>query len=254
MEYTVHQLAELSGVSGRTLRYYDQIGLLPPARINASGYRIYGEQEVDRLQQILFYRELEVSLDDIRKILEHPDFDPITALKAHYSKLTQKRDHLEQLLHTVKLTIESKEGGIKMQDQAKFEGLKSERIRENETKYGAEIREKYGDREINDSNAKLRGMSEQDYNQMQALEVEIIGLLKQAFATNNPASEEAEHLVQKHKQWLMYSWSKFSKEAYQNLADMYTLDERFTSYYDDKAGPGSAKFLRDAIHHYVNKS
>lgn len=254
MEYTVHQLAELSGVSGRTLRYYDQIGLLPPARINASGYRIYGEQEVDRLQQILFYRELEVSLDDIRKILEHPDFDPVAALKAHYSKLTQKRDHLEQLLHTVKLTIESKEGGIKMQDQAKFEGLKAERIRENETKFGAEIREKYGDREINDSYAKLRGMSEQDYNQMQALEDEIISSLKKACVTNNPTSEKAEQLVQKHKQWLMYSWSKFSKEAYQNLADLYVLDERFTSYYDDKAGSGAAKFLRDAIHHYVNKS
>lgn len=254
MEYTVHQLAELSGVSGRTLRYYDQIGLLPPARINASGYRIYGEHEVDRLQQILFYRELEVSLDDIRKILEQPDFDPVTALKAHYNKLTKKRDHLEQLLHTVKLTIESKEGGRKMQDKEKFEGLKAERIRENETKFGAELREKYGDREINESNAKLRGMSEQDYNQMQALEVEIIGLLKQAFTTNNPASEEAEHLVQKHKQWLMYSWSKFSKEAYQNLADMYVADERFTSYYDEKAGPGAAQFLRDAIHHYVNKS
>lgn len=254
MEYTVHQLAELSGVSGRTLRYYDQIGLLPPARINSSGYRIYGEKEVDRLQQILFYRELEVSLDEIHKILEHPDFDPVIALKAHYSKLTQKRDHLEQLLHTVKVTIESKEGGIKMPDKEKFEGLKAERIKENECNYGAEIREKYGDCEIDESNARLRGMSEQDYHQMQNLEVEIIDLLKKALETNSPASEEAEHAVQKHKQWLMYSWSKFSKEAYQNLADMYVADERFTSYYDDKAGPGAAQFLRDAIHHYVNKS
>lgn len=254
MEYTVHQLAELSGVSGRTLRYYDQIGLLTPARINSSGYRIYGEKEVDRLQQILFYRELEVSLDEIHNILEHPDFDPITALKAHYTKLAQKRDHLEQLLHTVKVTIESKEVGIKMQDKEKFEGLKAERIKENEMKYGAEIREKYGDREIDENNARLRGMSEKEYNHMQALEAEVVALLKEALATNSPASEEAEQLVQKHKEWLMYSWSTFSKEAYQNLADMYAVDERFTSYYDDKAGPGAAKFLRDAIHHYVNKS
>ena len=89
---------------------------------------------------------------------------------------------------------------------------------------------------------------------MQALEAEVVALLKEALATNSPASEEAEELVQKHKEWLMYSWSTFSKEAYQNLADMYAVDERFTSYYDDKAGPGAAKFLRDAIHHYVNKS
>ncbi|WP_318245351.1 TipAS antibiotic-recognition domain-containing protein [Paenibacillus gallinarum] len=141
-----------------------------------------------------------------------------------------------------------------MQDKEKFEGLKAERIRENERNYGAEIREKYGDREIDESNARLRGISEQDYHQMQTLEAEIIDSLKKALETNSPSSEEAEQIVQKHKQWLMYSWSTFSKEAYQHLADMYVADARFTSYYDDKAGPGAAQFLRDAIHHYVNKS
>ncbi|WP_211747018.1 MerR family transcriptional regulator [Paenibacillus sp. Marseille-Q4541] len=253
MEYTVHKLAEISGVSGRTLRYYDQIGLLTPARINSSGYRIYGDKEVDRLQQILFYRELEVSLEEIHKILEHPDFDPITALKEHYAMLTQKRDHLEQLLHTVKQTIASKEGGTTMQDKEKFKGLKEQRIRENETKYGDEIREKYGDAEIDESNAKLRGMSETDFNKMKDLEVEIITLLHEAYTTNDPASDQAEQLVAKHKEWLMYSWKTFSKEAYQNLAEMYVADERFTSYYDDHTGSGATKFLRDAILHHTNK-
>ena len=81
MEYTVQRLADLAGVSSRTIRYYDEIGLLKPARINSSGYRLYGEKEVDRLQQILFYRELEVELENIKKIINGPDFDELKALK-----------------------------------------------------------------------------------------------------------------------------------------------------------------------------
>lgn len=253
MEYTVQQLADLSGVSRRTLRYYDQIGLLPPARVNSSGYRIYGEKEVDRLQQILFYRELEVSLADIHHILDHPDFDPITALKSHYVRLTQKKNHLEQLLHTLEHTIASKEGGIQMQDTEKFEAWKEERIQDNETKYGAEIRNKYGDTAVNESYAKQRGMSKADFDAMQELEAEILSLLKQAFVDGDSASAKAEQLVAKHKEWLMYSWKEFSAAAYQNLAEMYVADERFTAYYDDKVGPGATKFLRDAIVHHVNK-
>lgn len=253
MEYTVQQLADLSGVSRRTLRYYDQIGLLPPARINSSGYRIYGEKEVDRLQQILFYRELEVSLAEIHNILEHPDFDPITALKSHYARLTQKKNHLEQLLYTLEHTIASKEGGRKMQDKEKFEAWKVERIQDNEKKYGAEIRDKYGDTAVNESYAKHRGMSEADFDAMQQLEAEVLSLLKQAYAAGDPASAKTEELVAKHKEWLMYSWKEFSAAAYQNLAEMYVADERFTAYYDDKVGPGATTFLRDAIFHHVNK-
>ncbi len=87
MEYTVQKLARLAGISPRTLRYYDEIGLLKPARINSSGYRIYGQEEVDRLQQILFYRELAVNLKDIRNILDSPSFNRTRALQDHRSKL-----------------------------------------------------------------------------------------------------------------------------------------------------------------------
>ena len=124
MEYTVQKLARLSGVSGRTLRYYDQIDLLKPARINSSGYRIYGQKEVDQLQHILFYRELEVSLDEIKKIMNDPEYDEAEALQQHFEKLAKKRARLDRLLETVEKTIASKKGGFSMQDKEKFAGFK----------------------------------------------------------------------------------------------------------------------------------
>lgn len=250
MEYTVSQLAQLSGVSGRTLRYYDQIGLLKPARINSSGYRIYGQKEVDLLQQILFYRELDVSLEEIMEIINKPTFHEMIALKNHYNKLKKKRDRLDKILATIERTIASKEGGYPMQDAEKFEGLKENMIADNEQKYGKEIREKYGDAAVDASNAKLRGMSQQDYQEMIKLSEEVLSLLEEAFATGDPASESAQKLAAKHKEWLMYNWPNYSKEAHAGLVEMYVEDERFAAYYDKRV-KGGAKFLRDAVLIYL---
>lgn len=250
MEYTVNKLAKLSGVSSRTLRYYDEIGLLKPARINSSGYRIYGEKEVDLLQQILFYRELEVSLEDIMNIIHQPAFNSMEALKNHYEKLQKKRERLDIIIENVEKTIKSKQGGIVMKDQDKFEGLKENMIEKNEQKYGKEVREKYGDKTVDESNEKLMGMSKEDYEAMTTLGDEILALLKEAFATGDPGSELAQKLAHKHKQWLTYSWPSYSKEAHAGLADMYAADERFTSYYD-KAVQGGTGFLREAIYIYL---
>jgi DNA-binding transcriptional MerR regulator len=252
MAYTVKKLAQISGVSSRTLRYYDEIGLLKPMRINSSGYRIYGQKEVDILQQILFYRELEIPLEKIKTIMQDPTYDQTDALKEHYQKLLAKRANLDQLLATVQQTIHSKKGGIPMTDQEKFAGFKEKLVDENEQKYGKEIREKYGDATIDASNAKLRGMSEADIDAMNQLSEEIQTLLKKAYATGNPASDPAQELAAKHKQWLMYSWTNYSKEAHAGLAEMYVAEERFTAYYD-KAVKGGTTFLKDAILVYLGK-
>lgn len=246
MEYTVNKLARLSGVSGRTLRYYDQIGLLEPSRINSSSYRIYGQKEVDRLQQILFYRELEVGLGDIMKIMDQPAFDRIAALENHYDDLLGKRQRIDEILATLEKTIANRKGGAPMNDEEKFEGFKGKMIKENEQKYGEEIREKYGDDTIDASNAKLMGMSREDYIAMTELETEIFSLLEDAYATGNPVSDLAQILAAKHKEWLMYSWSSYSKEAHAGLAEMYVSDERFIAYYD-KHVEGGTEFLHDAI-------
>jgi len=250
MEYTVNKLAQLSGVSGRTIRYYDQIGLLRPARINSSGYRIYGQKEVDRLQQILFYRELEISLEEIKNIINQPAFDQTAALKKHYSSLKKKRARLDQIIETVEKTIASQEGGISMLDEEKFEGFKEKSIQENEQKYGEEIREKYGDETVNASNKKWRGLSQEDVKKMNELEEEILPLLASGLADNS-SSDIKQQAAAKHKEWLMYAWPSYSKEAHAGLAEMYVADERFTAYYDEKAGSGAAVFLRDAILNYL---
>ena len=131
MEYTVQKLGQLAGISTRTLRYYDEIGLLKPARINSSGYRIYGSAEVDRLQQILFFRELGVNLDSIKEIMTSEDFDGATALKEHREKLLEKRAQLDLLIENVDKSIQLTERKIIMTDKEKFEGFKQKLVDDN---------------------------------------------------------------------------------------------------------------------------
>lgn len=252
MEYTVVKLSRLAGISGRTLRYYDEIGILKPARINSSGYRIYGQKEVDRLQQIMFYRELGVSLEDIREILASDKFNRAAALREHHEKLLEKRRQLDVLIRNVEKTIALTEGRITMSDKEKFEGFKKSLIDENEKKYGKEIREKYGNDKVIASNAKLMNMSKEEYDRFQKLEQEVLDTLYEAYKTGDPKSELAQKAADLHRQWLSFTWDSYSKEAHAQLARMYVDDERFTAYYDRKQ-PGAAAFLRDAILVYTGR-
>lgn len=250
MEYTVQKLGRMAGVSTRTLRYYDEIGILKPARINSSGYRIYGQQEVDRLQQILFYRELGVNLENIKAIVTAPDFDEAGALREHREKLLEKREQLDLLIANVEKTIALTEGSIKMTDKEKFEGFKQKLIDENEKEYGAEIREKYGKAAVESSNNKVKNMTQEEYAEITKLEEELRKTLAEAFKTGDPAGGVAQKAAELHKQWLTFYWDSYSKEAHAGLAQMYVDDERFRAYYD-KEQPGTAEFLRDAIHIYA---
>jgi len=246
MEYTVQKLGKIVGISTRTLRYYDEIGILKPARINSSGYRIYGQSEVDKLQQILFYRELDVSLENIKEILAEPTFDSSIALKEHRVKLLAKRDQLNTLIGNVDKTLAVLEGRYVMNDKEKFEGFKQKLIDDNEQKYGKEIREKYDNDTVDKSNNKIKGLSKEQYTELEKLGAKVIETLKVAFATGDPAGELAQKAADLHRQWLSYSWDSYTKEAHAGLAQMYVDDERFTAYYD-KEQPGLAVFLRDAI-------
>ncbi len=250
MEYSVQKLSKMAGVSTRTLRYYDEIGILKPARINSSGYRIYSNKEVDRLQQILFYRELGMNLENIGEIIASPDFDEVKALREHRVKLLEKRLQLDTLIENINKTIGYKERGILMSDKDKFEGFKKQLVDENERKYGQEIREKYGEETVNQSNFLLKNMTQEQYEEMNRLNEEIMRTLYAAFQTGDPAGELGQKAADLHRQWLGFTWKNYSKEAHAGLAQMYVDDERFTAYYD-KEQPGLAKFLRDAIHVYT---
>mgnify|MGYP004482176377 FL=1 len=251
MEYTIKKLAEMAGISTRTLRYYDEIGLLKPCRVNSSGYRIYGEKEVDELQQILLYRSMDIKLEEIQNIISNPSFDICQSLIEHRKKLISKRNQLDQLILTVEKTIEYKKGEIIMSNKEKFEGLKKAGLEENERKYGKEIRDKYGDETVEASNKKFMNMSEEDFNKMNKIEEEIFKGLLEVVRTSDLESNEAKEVYENHKKWLSFTWPSYSKEAHIGLAEMYVADERFEKYYNDKAGKEVVNTLREIIVRYA---
>ena len=246
MEYSINKLAKLAGVSTRTLRYYDEINLLSPERISSNGYRVYGEKEVNLLQQILFYRELGVQLDKIKKIVWSKDYDGIVALQGHLSALKAKKEQIEKLIANVEQTIAASKGDLVMNDKQKFEGFKKKMIEDNEKQYGKEIREKFGSAIVDDSNAKMMGLTTEQYEKIQKLSCQINDSLKLAFEQGDPSSELAQEVCALHKEWLGYFWNNYSKEAHRGLVQTYVDDPRFKKYYDTIA-EGCAEFLRDAI-------
>ncbi|MFV0362537.1 MAG: MerR family transcriptional regulator [Suipraeoptans sp.] len=246
MEYSISKLAKLAGVSTRTLRFYDNIGLLVPARVSSNGYRIYGQTEVNRLQQILFYRELGIELGAIKELLESKDFDNLSVLEEHRLALMTRREQIDILIMNVEKTISATKGKLTMSDKEKFEGFKQNLIDENEKKYGKEIREKYGDETIDASNAKVKNMTTEQYDEIQSLTEELNETLKAAFEIGDPASELAQKTCELHKKWLCFYWKEYSKEAHIGVTRMYVDDPRFTEYYDEIA-VGCATFLRDAV-------
>lgn len=182
MEYTVKQLAQLAGITPRTLRYYHRIGLLSPVRLSQAGYRIYGPEQVDRLQQILFYRALDFPLEEIKQLLDSPSFHRLEALQGHLAALKARRSQLDGLIQTVEKTLKQEQGGYTMTDQEKFEGLKQTLIQRNEETYGQEVRSRYGDQEANRSNARLAALSQEEYQAWTHLEEEIQQRLEEAVA------------------------------------------------------------------------
>ena len=253
MEYTVKALADLAGVTPRTLRWYDREGLLKPLRTTEAGYRLYGPGEVDRLQDILFYRELGLELAAIRRILDDPAFDRQAALQSHLKELEARRDRLDGLILTVRKTIDETQGGVKMSDKEKFEAFKRRAVEANEQRYGREIREKYGDETVDRANASILALTEEEYRQWKALEEEIRAALTRAVrAGEAPAGAEGQRIAALHRRWLSYSWEAYTPQAHAGLGQLYTADGRFTACYDREV-PGCAAFLRDAIAVYTDR-
>ena len=253
MEYTIKALAELAGVTPRTLRWYDAQGLLKPLRVTKAGYRIYGPQQVDRLQTILFYRELGLDLASIGALLDDPAFDRLTALQSHLTELEARRERLDGLILTVKNAIIEAKGGNKMSDTQKFEAFKRQVIESNEARYGKEIRAKYGDEMVDRANDNVLSLTPEAYKEWKTLGEEILSALPPAVrAKADPAGEEGQRIARLHRQWLSFSWEHYTPQAHAGLARTYTADQRFTAYYD-RDEPGCAAFLRDAIIAYTSK-
>ncbi len=247
MTYTIRALAELAGVSTRTLRWYDQVGLLSPGGRLENGYRCYTSAEADRLQQILYYRALGMGLMQIRQALEDPAFDRLTALRGQLTALERERTRMDALIATLRRTIDAEERKEPLMDQEKFEAFKRHAVEKNEADHGREAREKYGDAAVDDANARMMNLTQAEYADWKETGDAIRARLEAAvMAGETPDGAEGQAVAALHRKWLRYTWGSYTPQAHAGLAEMYVEDERFRAYYDD-AVPGCAAFLRDAV-------
>ncbi len=245
MLYTVKQLSNLAGVSVRTLHYYDEIGLLKPSSIGENGYRYYGDKEILCLQQILFYRELDLSLADIKMILESPDFDVLEALQAHKSALGQRVERLNRLIITVENTINHLKGIKEMSKKQLFAAF----TEEVERKYTAEAEQIYDPEIVKVSQKKWKSYTNEDKQRIAAEGNEAYEALVAAIpaGASSPQAQDGVELWRKH---MDYFWTP-NLDQLLGLAEMYNTDERFKANFD-KIDPRLAAFMLEAVGVYVN--
>ena len=241
---TVKQLSKLAGVTPRTLHHYDQIGLLKPTRVGDNGYRYYGEESVLRLQQILFYRELGIPLEDIKKIMGRRDFDVLGALYSHREALQKQVTRLNRLVQTVDNTINHLKGNTIMSDKAYFEGFSEE----EQEKYAAEAEELYGAESVRASMKKWKSYSAEEKKRiMDEGSKNYADMI--AVMPKGPESPEAQAIVERWRKHMDYFWTP-NLDQLLALANGYNDDPRFKATFD-KMHPQLAEFMREAVQIYV---
>jgi MerR family transcriptional regulator, thiopeptide resistance regulator len=242
---TVRELARVAGVSVRTLHHYDDIGLLKPDRRTESGYRLYGPAELLRLQQILFFRELEFPLADIARILDEPGFDPTRALRGHRKALEEKLGRLDRLLKTLDDTLKQYEGGPMLTDEELYRGFTPEKI----TAVKKEARELYGENIVEQSERKVKAMNREKW---QAINRDVDAACREMAALmaagSDPGESEVQSLVALHYAWILNFWTP-DAESYAGLGRLYREHPEFRAFYE-KYAPGFADYLGRAMDRY----
>ena len=242
--FTVKQLSKLTGVTTRTLHYYDEIGLLKPSRIGDNGYRYYGEGPLLRLQQILFYRELDVPLAQIRAIMERDDFDVLAALQSHKEALSNQAVRLQRLIDTVDNTILHLKGKHIMNEASLFAGLN----KPEQQQYAAEAERMYGADVVRASNRQWQAYGQE---KQQAIMAEGDAMYADMVAAMpcGAADPAVQAIVQRWRDHLHYFWSP-QLEQLAGLARTYNEDARFKANFD-KIHPRLAEFMLEAVQCYV---
>ena len=242
--YTVNQLSKLAGVTPRTLHHYDAIGLLKPSRVGENGYRYYGEESVLRLQQILFYRELGMPLDNIKRIMGRRDFDVLGALYSHKEALQKQVTRLNRLIATVDNTIHHLKGTAIMSEKGLFEGFSEEQQEE----YAAEAEKMYDPETVRESNRKWKSYSatkrESILAEGNAIYTDMIAAMPKG-----AGSPEVQAIVERWRRHMDYFWTP-NLEQLPGLAEMYVNDPRFRANYD-AMHPQLAEFMLEAVTVYV---
>ena len=250
--YPVKKLAKLAGVSVRTLHLYDRLGLLKPRTRTEARYRLYGEAELLRLQQILFYKELDFPLQAIKDILDDPAFDFLGALYSHRAALLARRDRLATLLATVDKTIAKLQAeSTMMTHEELYEGFPKEQAEA----YRQEAAQKWGADAVEKSENHLRGLGKEAFARLKAESQEIWNTLT-GMAGQDPASEAVQEQVARHYAVIRQFWGTAGSpdsqaEAYRGLARLYVQDERYTTI-DGQSNPAFAGFMHKAMSHFAD--
>jgi DNA-binding transcriptional MerR regulator len=234
----------LAGVSVRTLHYYDEIGLLKPESIRSNGYRQYGDGAVLKLQQILFYRELKFSLEDIKAMVSRTDFDAVAALEAHRLALQGRAARLERLIQTVDDTLLHLKGVKKMSQKQLFTAFSDEQ----QEQYAQEAEQMYDPAIVKESNRKFKSLSAAEKQRIIDEGNQIYADLVDALP-KGASSPKVQAIVERWRKHMDYFWTP-NQEQLMGLAEMYNSDKRFKANFD-KIDARLAEFMREAVGVYV---
>jgi DNA-binding transcriptional MerR regulator len=245
MSYSVGQVSDLAGVTIRTLHHYDEIGLLSPSGRSAAGYRIYEEVDLERLRQILFYRELGFTLEEIATIVDDPRTDTIGHLRHQRGLLTQRIERLRAMVAAIDHEMEAKTMGIRLTPEERFEVFGDF----DPGEYAEEAEQRWGGIEAyRQSQRRVATYTKEDWLRIKAEEEEVRANLAAAFTAGlAPDSEEAMAAAEAHRRHISRWFYECSYDVHRGLTDMYVSDERFRANYDALA-PGLAQFIRNAAY------
>lgn len=246
-KYSIKQLSKLAGVSVRTLHHYDQIGLLQPAFRSEKGYRYYQKAELLQLQQILFYRELGFTLQDIKMIIHDPGFNLIQALEFHRKVIRTEADRMQQLLKTIDKTIAKLNNkNTSMKDHELYEGFSPEEVK----KMRSEVIERWGEQQLMDTEERIRQLGKEGWQDHKKKGQEITQLLADLMDLE-PDHVQVQQAIALYHNHLNFYY-EVTKERYRGLAKMYIEDERFKAHYE-KFRPGLAAYIHRAINIYCDQ-
>jgi len=248
MSRTVGEVAKLAHVSVRTLHHYDSIGLLVPSERSESGYRLYGEADLEKLQQVLFFRELGFGLDQITRIIRDPTFDRREALEMQRRMLADKTAQLQHMIEAVDAAIDSMERGVTMDEKDRFEVFGEF----DPAEYEAEARERWGETDAYKESAhRTARYTKDDWKRIMAQQKAVTdGYVQRMEAGDAPDSPAVFEVVERHLASITDNFYTLPGEMFGDLADMWVTDQRFTKNID-KAKPGLAQFQHDAVKAWV---
>jgi DNA-binding transcriptional MerR regulator len=255
---TVKQLAAISGVTVRTLHYYDEVGLLKPAAVGANGYRLYGRNELLRLQRILFHRELGVPLSEIAELLDLETQDQVSVLRQHREKLVAERERYRILIETIERTIAHLKGEAPMANADLYKGFSAEK----QAGYEAWLTERYGEpmrasvETATKAYARLSPAEQKAFMESHGLalhEIEqaLAGALRKGV---DPASPAVDELIARHRAWVASMWGRpCSLESYAGLADLYLAHPDFVARYEH-IEKGFSEYLTSAMRLHASRA